>query len=52
LPAYIVADIHIKDAAGFDEYRKLVPATLEKHGGKYLVRGGEFEVLEGPACCW
>jgi uncharacterized protein (DUF1330 family) len=47
MSAYIIADVHIKDMAGFEEYRKLVPATVEKHGGRFAVRGGAFEVLEG-----
>ena len=47
MPAYLVADIDIKHTAGFEEYRKLVPATIQKYGGRYLVRGGQFEKLEG-----
>lgn len=47
MAAYIVADIEITDPAGFEEYRKLVPATIEKYGGRYLARGGALETLEG-----
>ena len=47
MPAYLVADLDIKDTAGFEEYRKLVPATIQKYGGRYLVRGGQLEKLEG-----
>ena len=47
MAAYIIVDIDIHDAARFDEYRKRVPATIEKYGGKFLVRGGKFEKLEG-----
>ena len=47
MPAYLIADVEITDAAGFDEYRKLVPGTIEKYGGRYLVRGGAVEHLEG-----
>ena len=47
MAAYILADVDIKDAAGFEEYRKHVPATVEKHGGKFCVRGGRVETLEG-----
>jgi uncharacterized protein DUF1330 len=35
------------DAAAFEEYRKQVPATIAKHGGRYLVRGGRVERVEG-----
>jgi uncharacterized protein (DUF1330 family) len=47
MPAYLIANVDVKDAATFEEYRKQVPATIAKHGGKYLVRGGRVERLEG-----
>jgi uncharacterized protein (DUF1330 family) len=47
MAAYIIADVDIKDPAGFEEYRKLVPATVEKYGGTFRVRGGRSETLEG-----
>ena len=37
----------IKDAAKMDEYRSHVAPTVEKFGGRYLVRGGPFVVVEG-----
>ena len=46
--AYFLVDIReIKDAARMDEYRFRVASTVEKFGGRYLVRGGAFEVVEG-----
>lgn len=47
MAAYFIVDVDITDAAGFEEYRKAVPATMEKYGGKFLVRGGKVEVFEG-----
>ena len=47
MAAYVIVDIDIQDAALYDEYRERVPATIEKYGGKFLVRGGRFEQLEG-----
>jgi uncharacterized protein (DUF1330 family) len=47
MPAYFIVDVNVQDPAGFEEYRKRVPATIEKYGGKFLVRGGKFEKLEG-----
>ena len=47
MPAYFIVDLEVTDAAGFDEYRKLVPDTIAKYGGRYLVRGGRTETLEG-----
>jgi uncharacterized protein (DUF1330 family) len=47
MPAYIIVDIEITDPAGYEEYKKLAGATVEKYGGKYIVRGGPVETLEG-----
>jgi uncharacterized protein (DUF1330 family) len=45
--AYMIVDIDIHDLAAFMEYRNGVPALIAKHGGEYVVRGGDFEVIEG-----
>ncbi len=47
MPAYLVAEIEVTDPAVFEEYRKKVPATIAQYGGKYIVRGGNVEELEG-----
>ena len=47
MPAYVIADIEILDPKAFEEYRLKIPALIEKHGGRYLARGGVMEVLEG-----
>lgn len=47
MAGYVIADVEVEDAAGFQEYAALVPATIEKYGGKYVIRGGKTEVLEG-----
>jgi uncharacterized protein (DUF1330 family) len=47
MPAYFIAEIEITDPAGFEEYRQLVPAVIQQYGGRYLVRGGATETLEG-----
>jgi uncharacterized protein (DUF1330 family) len=47
MTAYMIVDLDVHDADGFQEYRTGVPALIAKHGGEYLVRGGEFEVIEG-----
>jgi len=45
--AYVVAEVEVTNPAVYEDYRKLVPATIAKYGGKYLVRGGTVEVKEG-----
>jgi len=47
MSAYIIVDIDIHDTAGLEEYRRQVPATIAKYGGRFIVRGGKFETLEG-----
>jgi uncharacterized protein (DUF1330 family) len=47
MPAYVIADIEITDPAGYEEYRRRVPAIVAQYGGRYLVRGGASETLEG-----
>ena len=47
MAAYVIAAIEVTDPASYDEYRKQVPATVEKHGGRFIVRGGKLESLEG-----
>jgi uncharacterized protein (DUF1330 family) len=47
MPAFLVAEIEITDPAGFEEYRKGVPATIAAYGGRYIARGGAIEALEG-----
>jgi uncharacterized protein (DUF1330 family) len=47
MSAYIIVEIEILDSVGYEKYKQLAGATVEKYGGKYIVRGGETEVLEG-----
>lgn len=47
MAAYYIGDLTITDPEGMKEYRERVDATIEQYGGKFLVRGGAFEVLEG-----
>ena len=47
MAAYVLAEIEITDPDGYREYTAIVPATIAKYGGRFLVRGGAAEVLEG-----
>lgn len=47
MPAYVIVDNEVTDPAGFEEYRKQVPASVEAYGGRFLVRGGQIQTLEG-----
>lgn len=47
MAAYVIGEIDVTDAALYDDYRKQVLATVEKFGGRFVVRGGKVETLEG-----
>jgi len=47
MKAYLVLDFSIRDLAGFTPYIAGIPAFIEKHGGRYIVRGTEPTVMEG-----
>jgi len=45
---YIVAEVKVRDVAAFERYRVFSAAAVEQYGGRFLIRGGAAEVLEGP----
>ena len=48
MPAYVIADVgEIHDAEAYARYRELSTASVALHGGRWVVRGGAHEVLEG-----
>ena len=47
MTAYLVLDFSIDDVPGFLPYVDAIPAFIDKHGGRYIVRGVEPAVIEG-----
>lgn len=47
MAAYLIANITVTDAAGYDDYRLRAPAVVAQYGGRYLVRGGPLHPKEG-----
>ena len=47
MKAYLVLDFSVHDVPGFLPYVDAIPAFIEKHGGRYIVRGTEPTVMEG-----
>jgi uncharacterized protein (DUF1330 family) len=47
MPAYLVVEHIITDAAKFEEYRVKVGPMIAKHGGRYLTKGGSHKMPEG-----
>jgi uncharacterized protein (DUF1330 family) len=49
MAAYVIGEIEVTDPVAYQEYGKQVLATIQKFGGKFVVRGGKAEALEGAA---
>jgi uncharacterized protein (DUF1330 family) len=47
--AYIIAEVAVTDPERYEEYRRQVEGTITLYGGRYKVRGGKAESLEGEA---
>lgn len=47
MPAYLIVQGSINDEAQYQKYREAVVPLITRHGGRFLVRGGKVEVLEG-----
>lgn len=47
MAVYLIVEVEITDPTEYAEYIKLVPPTIAAYGGKYRVRGGHAELLEG-----
>ncbi|MGH7857948.1 MAG: DUF1330 domain-containing protein [Candidatus Binatia bacterium] len=47
MPAYAIGRLQMRDPSWMEKYREKVPALIEKYGGRYVVRGGTMERLEG-----
>ncbi|MGC1379859.1 MAG: DUF1330 domain-containing protein [Candidatus Baltobacteraceae bacterium] len=47
MPAYVIVNVSTKNAAEYEEYKKMAQDAVAQFGGRYLVRGGNMKVLEG-----
>ena len=47
MAAYVIADVNVTDPALYEDYKKMVPATVEKYGGRFAARGGAVDSKEG-----
>ena len=47
MPAYVIVNVEISDAQQYDVYKSMAPSSIEAFGGKYIVRGGPVDILEG-----
>jgi uncharacterized protein (DUF1330 family) len=47
MPAYIIVEVEVHNPGEYEDYKKLTPASLGPFNGKFIVRGGATETLEG-----
>ena len=47
MAAYVIVQVEVNDPVRYEDYKKLVPPSVEKFGGRFLVRGGKTHTLEG-----
>ena len=49
MTAYAIVRVKVTDPDQYEKYKALTPDAIAAHNGRFLVRGGDFEVLEGEA---
>jgi len=47
MPAYIIVEVTVHNPTEYEDYKKLTPGSLKNYQGKFIVRGGKTETLEG-----
>lgn len=47
MAAYLIGDVEVTNPTVMEEYRRQVGDTIAKYGGRFVVRGGNSEVVEG-----
>lgn len=47
MAAYIIVQIEVQDPAAYERYKAMAPPSIAAYGGRYVVRGGANEILEG-----
>jgi uncharacterized protein (DUF1330 family) len=47
MPAYLVSDLTVRNVEAFETYRTRAAKAIAQYGGRYLVRGGDIQTLEG-----
>jgi len=47
MAAYVIVEVEILNPVPYEDYRRMVPPSIEAFGGRFLARGGRAELLEG-----
>jgi uncharacterized protein (DUF1330 family) len=48
MSAYVISEVEVRDAAGFEAYRTIAAKAIARYGGRYLVRGAASVIEGGP----
>ena len=47
MPAYVISEVEVRDTEAMERYRNSAARSIAHYGGRYLVRGGPSETVEG-----
>ena len=47
MTAYVIARVNVTDPKKYEGYKALSPGAVAAHGGRFVVRGGQVQTLEG-----
>ena len=47
MTAYVIANVDVHDPKAYEAYRRRTLETIERHGGRFIIRGGDIDILEG-----
>ena len=47
MKGYVVANVDVADFAAYESYGSRAAEVIAQYGGRFLVRGGDVEVIEG-----
>ncbi len=47
MPAYVIVEVKVSDPEQYKQYMALSPGAIAAAAGKFLVRGGQCETMEG-----
>lgn len=47
MAAYVIVQVEVEDPVRYEDYKPMVPPSLASYGGRFMVRGGKVETLEG-----
>ena len=41
MSAYVVVQVEVEDPVRYEDYKPMVPPSLQPYGGRFVVRGGK-----------